>query len=68
MNESCQKCQKPPALCVCSLIKKFETTTRLLVLQHPQEPDHELGSAWLAVECLSQGQLKVGLSWPNLAK
>ena len=39
-----------------------------LVLQHPQEPDHEIGSAWLATECLENGRLKVGLSWPNLAK
>ncbi|NDD92775.1 DTW domain-containing protein [bacterium] len=68
MNDSCPECQKPVGLCVCSWIKKFDTGVRVLVLQHPQEPDHELGSAWLAVQCLKQSQLKVGLSWPNMTK
>lgn len=42
--------------------------TQILVLQHPQEPDKDLGSAWLAVQCLDGARLKVGLSWPNLSK
>ncbi len=40
----------------------------MLVLQHPQEPDKDLGSAWLAVQCLQGARLRVGLSWPNLSK
>jgi DTW domain-containing protein YfiP len=65
---SCPQCQKPSALCVCEWVRKFSTTIRILILQHPQEPDHEIGSAWLAVQCLENARLKVGLSWPNLAK
>ncbi len=39
-----------------------------MVLQHPQEPDKDLGSAWLAVQCLEGARLQVGLSWPNLSR
>lgn len=39
---------------------------RVIVLQHPQEPDKELGSAALLVRALENSQLKVGLSWKNL--
>jgi len=35
-------------------------------LQHPQEPDKELGTARLTHLCLKNSTLQVGLSWPNL--
>jgi DTW domain-containing protein len=38
---------------------------RWVVLQHPQEPDVQLGSAALLVRCLKGAELKVGLSWRN---
>lgn len=41
---------------------------RVVVLQHPQEPDKVLGSAALLVRCLENSQLKVGLSWRSLSK
>jgi DTW domain-containing protein YfiP len=46
----------------------LETKISLLILQHPQEPDKELGTARLAKEALKNSVLKVGLSWPNLSK
>jgi len=39
---------------------------RVVALQHPQEPDKELGSAALLVRGLAEAELKVGLSWRNL--
>jgi len=39
-----------------------------LVLQHPQEPDKDLGSARLAHLALPNSTLQIGLSWPNLSK
>lgn len=39
---------------------------KVVVLQHPQEPDKELGSAALLVRGLEQAELRVGLSWRNL--
>jgi DTW domain-containing protein YfiP len=63
---NCTKCLKPQDLCVCSLIRVFQNRTHVLILQHPQEPDHEIGSARLAHLALANSTLKVGLSWPNL--
>jgi DTW domain-containing protein YfiP len=43
-----------------------ETQRHVLILQHPQEPDKELGSAKLAHAMLPNSTLKIGLSWRNL--
>ncbi|MBI5447158.1 MAG: DTW domain-containing protein [Gammaproteobacteria bacterium] len=64
--ENCEKCKKAVALCVCSEIKPQTTRTHVLILQHPQEPDHELGTALLAHHALPNSTLKIGLSWRNL--
>lgn len=63
----CAQCEKPQELCVCSDIKPQATKTHVLILQHPQEPDHEIGSALLAHLALPNSTLKIGLSWRNLA-
>ncbi|MDP1750928.1 MAG: tRNA-uridine aminocarboxypropyltransferase [Reyranella sp.] len=39
---------------------------RVLILQHPQEQDHALGTAGLLVRTLANAKLAVGLSWRNL--
>lgn len=46
----------------------FDTRIQVVVLQHPQEQDRALGTAALTVRHFSRGILKVGLSWPSLAK
>ena len=38
----------------------------VLILQHPQEQDHALGTAGLLRETLARAKLSVGLSWRNL--
>jgi hypothetical protein len=38
----------------------------VLVLQHPQEQDHALGTAGLLCRTLASARLAVGLSWRNL--
>jgi DTW domain-containing protein YfiP len=64
----CPDCGKPPALCVCAAVARFPNKLFVLILQHPQEQDHELGTARLALRHLERGKLSIGLSWPNLAK
>lgn len=64
----CPTCLKPAALCQCAEIRPAENRLYLLVLQHPQEQDRELGTARLALSHLAHGKLAIGLSWPNLAK
>src|SRR5689334_11555732 len=67
MRHSCARCLKLPALCICSEIRPLATRKRVLILQHPQEPDHELGTARITQLALSNSSLKIGLSWPNLS-
>lgn len=64
----CSRCGKPSALCVCASIEPIDNRVELLILQHPQEQDRELGTARLTVLHLEHAALKIGLSWPSLAK
>ncbi|MGZ3697104.1 MAG: tRNA-uridine aminocarboxypropyltransferase [Bdellovibrionota bacterium] len=66
MENPCPRCGKRTELCVCTEIRELPTKTRVLILQHPQEPDKDLGTAKLASLALPNSQLKIGLSWPNL--
>ena len=65
---TCSKCLKPQALCTCASVTPIDNRIGLLVLQHPQEQDVELGTARLAACHLKNAVFKVGLSWPSLAK
>jgi DTW domain-containing protein YfiP len=65
--EVCDSCQKRKPLCICAdLGAPFSTHLQVLILQHPQEPDKDLGTARLSQLQLKNCQLSVGLSWPNL--
>jgi DTW domain-containing protein YfiP len=66
--DKCSKCFKLHALCICPEIRALETDLHVLILQHPQEPNEDLGSARLAHLSLKNSTLKIGLSWANLAK
>ena len=67
-EQDCPRCGKPPALCVCDAIAPVDNRVELLILQHPQEQDRELGTARLTALTLKHATLKIGLSWPSLAK
>ena len=69
VDAPCPLCLKPAALCVCEEVgAPVDNRVALVVLQHPREQDRALGSARLAVRCLSRASIKVGLSWPSLSK
>ena len=51
---------------MCDRITSFQTTRRVLILQHPQERDALLGSAQILEASLPKAQIVVGLSWKNL--
>jgi DTW domain-containing protein YfiP len=68
MRLDCPKCHKEKALCICDTITPLKTKHHVLILQHPQEPDKELGSARIAHLALENSTMKIGLSWPNLSK
>jgi len=66
--DSCPRCSKPAALCICDAVTPIDNDVGLLVLQHPQEQDRLLGTARLATLHLTNSTFKIGLSWPSLAK
>jgi DTW domain-containing protein YfiP len=66
-SQTCPDCRKPLALCVCAAIHPIETRAALVILQHPQEQGHALGTAFLAHCQFANSRLVVGLSWPSLA-
>ncbi len=64
----CPHCAKPDFLCVCDSVEPIDNKVALLILQHPQEQDRQLGTARLTKRALKNAELKIGLSWPSLAK
>ncbi|HEY8332335.1 MAG TPA: tRNA-uridine aminocarboxypropyltransferase [Tardiphaga sp.] len=64
----CPRCQKPLPLCICDSIVPVENKLSILILQHPQEQDRALGTARVAAAHFKNAVVKVGLSWPSLAK
>jgi len=67
-SEACPRCGKPDTLCLCDSIVPLDNRVALLILQHPQEQDVELGTARLTALHLKDATLKIGLSWPSLTK
>ena len=67
-DPECPQCRKPLALCVCEGIGRIDNKVSLLILQHPQEQDRELGTARITALHFKNALLKVGLSWPSLTK
>jgi DTW domain-containing protein YfiP len=46
--------------------EKVDNRVTVLILQHPQEQDSQLGTAKLVVQTLANAKLVIGLSWRNL--
>ncbi|MGB8840038.1 MAG: tRNA-uridine aminocarboxypropyltransferase [Aliidongia sp.] len=66
--ETCPNCLKPRMLCVCTGIEPIANRIEIVILQHPQEQDRDLGTAGLALRHFTKARLAIGLSWPNLTK
>src|SRR5262245_8739305 len=64
----CPHCQKPLPLCICDSVTVLKSRVALLILQHPQEQDRALGTARLTAAHFANATVRVGLSWPSLAK
>lgn len=56
----CPRCQRPERLCLCPLIPRLDSRTRVLVLQHPSEAGHALNTARFAALGLLKAELWVG--------
>jgi DTW domain-containing protein YfiP len=49
-------------------VAPIDARIQVVILQHPQEQDRDLGTAGLTVRHFRNAVLKVGLSWPSLSK
>jgi DTW domain-containing protein YfiP len=67
-DDTCPRCGKPKPLCVCEGLTPIDNKLNLLILQHPQEQDVDLGTARLTALHFKNASVKVGLSWPSLGK
>jgi len=59
----CTRCRRPESVCYCSHITPLESTTKVVLLQHPRERDVPIGTARMASLCLCNAELHVGLHW-----
>lgn len=64
---ACARCQRPLSLCLCALIPRLASHTRVLLLQHPSERRHPLNTARLAALGLVNAQLEIGEEFRDLA-
>jgi len=55
----CPRCQRPEGHCLCSLIPRLPSSTRVLILQHPSEAGHALNTARLAHLGLNNSELVI---------
>ena len=62
----CPRCLRPTTHCLCALIPRLESRTRVLLLQHPSEVNHALNTARLAALGLVNAQLIVGEVFEDL--
>lgn len=65
---TCETCLKPEPLCICDAVEPVDNRVSVLILQHPQEQDKDLGTARLTCLQLRNAQLRIGLSWPSLRR
>ncbi len=62
----CERCLRPKNHCLCGLIPRLDSQTRVLILQHPSEASHALNTARLAALGLTNAQLLVGEVFEDL--
>jgi DTW domain-containing protein YfiP len=63
----CSRCLRPSSHCLCALIPRLPSRSRVLILQHPSEVEHALNTARLAALGLCNAQLEVGEVFDQLA-
>lgn len=68
MSPRCPRCDKPTGICVCDRVIPLQARTRVLVLQHPEEPDEVLGTApLLAMSLPGSVVVRPGTMWASLS-
>ncbi len=68
MRESCRRCLRPVALCLCGELSPAPSRTRVVILQHPREARLAICSAWLARLALENAELHQGVDLDALPR
>jgi DTW domain-containing protein len=58
-TERCARCRLHPSLCICTLLPRIETRTRLCLVMHRFEDKKPTNTGRLAVECLTNSEVKM---------
>lgn len=58
-RETCMRCWKAQSMCVCDFFEAIDNRTDVLVLQHPRERAHPIGTARFVELGLSRSQVHV---------
>jgi DTW domain-containing protein YfiP len=66
VTKPCPRCEREPRYCVCAFIEPLKTKTKVLILQHPQEPGVDIGTVPIIHSLLPHAVIRTGLSWANL--
>jgi len=61
----CLKCRKPEITCYCAGLQPFVSEPQIIILMHPLEFKHPIGTGRLTHNCLSNSQLWVGTDFAN---
>jgi DTW domain-containing protein YfiP len=59
----CPRCERPARVCYCAHLTSIDTTTRVVLLQHPREEGVAIGTARIAHLCLPNSELHVGVDF-----
>ena len=62
----CERCARPQSHCLCHLVPRLSSRTRVLILQHLDEVGHALNTARFAALGLENAQLCIGETFPEL--
>ncbi len=65
---TCSRCEREERYCVCAFTTPISTSTKILILQHPQEPGVDIGTVPIISATFPQTTVRTGLSWPNFTK
>jgi DTW domain-containing protein YfiP len=61
LRETCRRCLRPIAFCVCQHLPALTARTRVVILQHPREARLAICSAWLCHAALPGSELIQGV-------
>ena len=64
----CPACRRPSSHCLCALIPRLDSRTRVLILQHASESGHALNTARLAQLGLNNAELRIGEHFAELSE